>query len=96
MVPVPEAYQQKGVVPDRLPTACSEYQPAEYLFNWLGSDLKSKAGRGREHPNWTVGRMEQEIRESLSRVDYSMVQGFYRQAYRLMFPYARIPPELRD
>lgn len=96
MTPVPQVYEELGIRQVSLPVGYSEYQPVELFFNWLDDDLRRKAWKRGVAPEWSFRKFEGEIRESASRVTGKMVKGWYREAWRHMFPRKAFPIGIKD
>jgi hypothetical protein len=91
---VPAVYARLGIRQVALPVGYSAYQPVELFFNWLDGDLRRKKRPEERLIEWTIDDFRREIAESCSRVTISMVKGWYREAWRHMFPGKAIPIEI--
>ena len=94
--PVKEIYMGEGVKEDFTPAGMPQFCPIESLFSYIDNYLENKSSEYNDGSGWKKNDMIKIITESISKVTFKMVQGWYTRTFRELYHDRELPVFLRS
>jgi hypothetical protein len=94
---VSEIYQEVGLVQDFVPAGMPILDPIELLFSRIDKDLRDSSSKYNQNgAGWKLEDMATVMRETMEKITFKDVQGWYRRSYVHLYGGMTIPLYLRE
>ena len=94
--PVKEIYFEQSIKEDFTPAGMPQFCPVESLFSYINNYMENKSIGYNDGSGWEKSDMIKIITESISKVTFKMVQGWYIRTFRELYQDRELPVFLRS